>query len=125
MSQYRTVATKQARRDIKKLDLSVQKKILARMREIEEAPYEVGDKLKGALHDIFRTKVRVNQSDYRIAYVILEEIITIEIVAVGSRENFYQKLKLEYSQKPTALYPVSPLPHGDFITGKEIRNGKR
>ncbi|OFK19394.1 hypothetical protein HMPREF2829_00825 [Aerococcus sp. HMSC072A12] len=58
---------------------------------IAKDPY-CGDRKKGGLKDIYTRPIRYPKSQYRIAYTIHEDIVTVEIIQVGSRENFYKEL---------------------------------
>lgn len=58
---------------------------------IAKKPY-CGDRKKAGLKDIYTRPIYYQKVQYRIAYTILEEIITVEIIHIGSRENFYKEL---------------------------------
>lgn len=49
----------------------------------------VGKRLKGYLKLKFRSK----KNDYRIVYEVSKQQLIILLLAIGSRENFYKRLK--------------------------------
>ena len=82
-----------ALRDIRRLSRSVQLKIEETVVKVSEAPYASGKKLQGSLRHLRSARVNHRAHTYRIAYEILEDIVVVEIVMVGKREGFYQKLE--------------------------------
>ena len=49
--------------------------------------------LKGGLKGIRKYSFKFKNSDYRIAYSVEQDEVVVYIIMVGSRENFYKKLK--------------------------------
>ena len=82
-----------ALRDIRRLSRSVQLKIEETVVKVSEAPDASGKKLQGSLRHLRAARVNHRAHTYRIAYEILEDIVVVEIVMVGKREGFYQKLE--------------------------------
>lgn len=66
---------------------SYRKRIREKINEIKTNPY-LGENLKGDLS--FIRKIRIG--DYRIAYVVENSTLTIIMLKVGPRQNFYDKL---------------------------------
>lgn len=72
-------------KDLKKIDKTWQKRILAKMKTtLADDPYS-GKKLIGNLSPFWRLRV----GDYRVIYVIEEEIVTVEVVKVRHRKEVY------------------------------------
>ena len=72
-------------KDLKKIDKTWQKRILSKMKTtLIDDPYS-GKKLIGNLSPFWRLRV----GDYRVIYVIEEEIVTVEVVKVRHRKEVY------------------------------------
>jgi mRNA-degrading endonuclease RelE of RelBE toxin-antitoxin system len=80
-----------ANRDLKKLPNNVQKEILfTHLPAIQDDPYGVGVPLRGALKGE-RCYHFGRKSEYRIVYLIEEELITVTIL--GTRESIYKRAR--------------------------------
>ncbi len=84
--------TNAAMRDVRKLAYAVRVKIEEAIAGILENPY-AGKKLHGSLSHWRSTQVTHRATAYRIAYEIIEDIVVVEIVIIGKREGFYQRLE--------------------------------
>ncbi|NJL58379.1 MAG: type II toxin-antitoxin system mRNA interferase toxin, RelE/StbE family [Desulfobacteraceae bacterium] len=83
----------QIKKDLKKLDPKLRKTIEAEcIPEILSAP-EKGDTLVGDLRGIRSYHLTFVKKEYRIAYVIQEDIKTVSVLMIGKREAFYALLK--------------------------------
>ena len=72
-------------KDLKKIDKTWQKRILSKIKTtLIEDPYS-GKKLVGNLSPFWRIRV----GDYRVIYVIEEEIVTVEVIKVKHRKEVY------------------------------------
>jgi len=76
-----------------------EKRLKAEYREalskISADPYNEGEKKTGDLTGIYCRDVYYNNTNYEIAYRIYEEHgKSVVIILAGTRENFYQELKL-------------------------------
>ena len=72
-------------KDLKKIDKTWQKRVLSKMKTtLIDDPYS-GKKLIGNLSPFWRLRV----GDYRVIYVIEEEIVTVEVVKVRHRKEVY------------------------------------
>ncbi|MGX7107039.1 type II toxin-antitoxin system mRNA interferase toxin, RelE/StbE family [Hutsoniella sourekii] len=80
-------------KDLKRLkDKQLQKLIRDQIFfNIAKAPYK-GDKKKANLKDIYTRPITYKRNQYRIAYSINDQVVTVEIIQVGSRERFYERL---------------------------------
>ena len=81
-----------ATRDLRKLSSSVQTIIRNELVRIARNPY-AGKKLQGSLSYLRSTPVTHRATAYRIAYEIIEDMVVVEIVMIGKREGFYQRLE--------------------------------
>ncbi len=71
--------------ELKKLDLSVARRIAKKVRELESEPFSQ-DVIRLTGSNDFRLRV----GDYRVIFSLFEQ--TIEITKVGHRRNIYKKL---------------------------------
>ena len=85
---YEVRPTKRFKKQFRKLDKHIQKRILEEIEVLKTNP-EFGEKLKGGLSDIWRIRVH----DYRVAYKIHSSDETIEVFFVDHRKRAYQKLE--------------------------------
>ncbi|MDQ7046472.1 MAG: type II toxin-antitoxin system RelE/ParE family toxin [Sulfurovum sp.] len=72
-------------KDLKKIDKTWQKRILTKIKTtLSTDPYS-GKKLVGNLSPFWRLRV----GDYRVIYLIEEEIVTVEIIKIKHRKEVY------------------------------------
>ena len=81
-----------AHRKYKKFDPRLQDKVKVEARKLSEEPYRY-EELKGHLKGIRSYHFGYENTEYRIAYRIVEDKNQIEIVLVKTRKNFYQILR--------------------------------
>lgn len=81
------ILTPDAKKDLKKLDKSIQKKVSAYLDEVAELenPRSRGKGLSSNLHGLWRYRV----GDYRILCKIKDEELIILVLEVGHRKNIY------------------------------------
>jgi len=89
---YQIFMASSAHKRYKKLDPGLQQKIKEEAQKISEAPY-IHNELKGPLKGIRSYHFDHSNTQYRIAYRILENEKEIEIVLIKSRESFYEILR--------------------------------
>lgn len=89
---YQAFMAPSAHRKYKKFDQLLKEKIKEEVKHLSESPYRF-EELKGALKGIRSYHFKHSETQYRIAYRILEEKTEIEVVLVKSRESFYQALR--------------------------------
>jgi mRNA interferase RelE/StbE len=83
---YKVVYLDQVEEDLKKLDKSTVKKILARIETYLAAdPKELGKSLKGGFQGYWRYR----WGNYRVIYKISEQEILILILRIGHRKEIY------------------------------------
>ncbi|MFZ3048732.1 MAG: type II toxin-antitoxin system RelE/ParE family toxin [Desulfatirhabdiaceae bacterium] len=96
MTEFRLLISPAALRDLKKLPIDVQNKIVyEHLPAIERDPMGVGRPLYGALKGELSYHFG-RKPEYRLIYYVENEIITITII--GSRENLYKRAKKRYSK---------------------------
>ena len=84
MLKYTVVITLSVRRYLKKLPDKLADKVESEMLKLEINPRPVGClKLKG------RNAYRIRSGNYRIIYEIVDNILLINVVAVGHRRDIY------------------------------------
>jgi len=88
-SRYRVFLTKEARRNIEKLDPSIRKTIRKAIESLMINPLK-GKPLAYDLAGLHSLRT----ADYRIIYRIREMQLIIIVVAVGHRREIYKRLKL-------------------------------
>ena len=81
---YKLIFLKIAKKDIKRLDKSIQIKIIKKLTKISENP-EVWDNLTWNL--AWCKKLYVDNKKIRIVYKIIDDKIEILIIAIWKREN--------------------------------------
>ena len=85
MAEYSVVLTKSAQKQLDKLPDLVVDKLLDAIEELTVYPRPDGcKKLKG------RPGYRTRKGDYRIIYDIQDDILTIEVIALGHRRQIYE-----------------------------------
>lgn len=85
MASYRIVFKKSVAKDLRPIPQKDIRRILKRIDSLAEDPRPTGvEKLSGD------EKYRIRQGNYRILYIIEDEIITVTIVKVGHRRDIYR-----------------------------------
>lgn len=86
MASYKIVLNKRVRKkDIPAIPPKDRVRVIARIEQLSTNPYSVeSTQLKG------RLERRVRQGNYRILYIVEEEIITVIVVKVGHRRDVYR-----------------------------------
>lgn len=85
MSEYKTVLTNKAQKQLDKLSDNIAELIIESIFSLETNPRPIGyKKLKG------REGYRIRVGTYRVIYEIFNNNLIIEIVNVGSRGGIYQ-----------------------------------
>jgi addiction module RelE/StbE family toxin len=81
------------KKDIKKLDKSLVKKLPSYFDQILSNPHQ-NEQLKGNLKDIFSYHFQHQSTNYRIAYTINNDNEIVIFLLIASRENFYKNVAL-------------------------------
>ena len=89
---YRRVITPSAKKSLKRLPHDAQQKLLQATEVLTANPY-TGEKLHGSLSFLFSFHFKFQNVQYRVAYTIEETQKLVIIHLVGSRENFYDRLR--------------------------------
>jgi mRNA interferase RelE/StbE len=85
MASYRIVFKQSVAKDLRPIPKKDVQRILKRIDGLADDPRPVGvEKLGGD------EKYRIRQGNYRILYVIEDDIITVTIVKVGHRRDVYR-----------------------------------
>lgn len=86
MALYKVEITKKVRKkDLPSIPPKDVVRIVERIKKLAVNPYpEDSIRLKG------RQEYRVRQGDYRILYIVEEEIVTVFVVKVGHRKKIYK-----------------------------------
>ena len=88
MKRYTIQYTKEAKKNIEKLDQSIKQVIKKAMESLSLNPYR-GKPLAYELSGLYSFRT----SDYRIIYRIKEKEILIIVITIGHRKEIYKKLK--------------------------------
>lgn len=80
--------TKTAKKSLEKLDITIQKRILDFLSELEilDNPRIKGKSLKGNLKEYWRYRV----GDYRILSKIIDDELIILVIDIGHRKDIYE-----------------------------------
>lgn len=85
---YQVIFTKKVSREIRQLNKKDIPRIIEKAESLEQDPRPEGSKkLSGIKEDFWRVRV----GNYRIIYLIEEEIKIVKITKVGHRKNVYRK----------------------------------
>jgi mRNA interferase RelE/StbE len=85
MAAYQVLLTRQAEKQLDKLDDSQVKPILSAIQHLTSEPRPIGSiKLKG------RDGYRIRAGDYRIIYEIFDSVLIVEVIAIGHRKDIYR-----------------------------------
>lgn len=85
--------TSSAKKSAKRLPEDVKKEVMKLCEfHISQHPFDA-DKLQKPLDECRSLHFKLNNIHYRIAYRIVEDKKRIDIVLIGTRENFYNKLR--------------------------------
>lgn len=86
--------TNPCKKDFKKLPAGHQGLIEEiHLPQIQNDPYEAGERLKGIFRMYWKYKFVFKSVDYRIIYQIQKNQLIIVLVLIGTRENLYKKLR--------------------------------
>ena len=90
---FKIFITSSAKRAVKKLPEDVKKEIIKLCEKyIAKYPFDT-EKLQKPLNECRSFHFKINNIYYRIAYRIVENDKRIDVILVGTRENFYQRLR--------------------------------
>ena len=90
---YQMVITQVAERDLRKLPRKVRCEFFdIHLLRIADAPREVGTPLRGEFRGYWSYHFG-RRPEYQVIYSIEEEIVTVTVFLVGSRENVYARLR--------------------------------
>lgn len=85
MSKYTVVLTSKAKKQLDKFSDDVVSAIINTLESLETNPRPLGcKKLKG------REGYRIRTGNYRIIYDIIDEVLIIEVIAIGHRKDIYR-----------------------------------
>jgi mRNA interferase RelE/StbE len=85
MPDYKITITKTAQKQLDKLSDKIAEPIIDAIQNLAQNPLPQGcKKLKG------RDAYRIRRGNYRIIYDIYDNILTIDIVAIGHRKDVYR-----------------------------------
>lgn len=83
---YRIEYGSEARRNLKKLDPFMQRRILSRIEELADDPRPHGVETLAGPERLYRVRV----GDYRIVYAIEDRALVVLVVRVGHRREVYR-----------------------------------
>lgn len=90
---FKVFITSSARKSAKKLPIETREEAVKLCENyIANHPFDA-EKLHGPLSECRSFHFKLNNIHYRIAYRILTEEQRIDVVLIGTRENFYQRLR--------------------------------
>jgi len=90
--EFSVYITRSAKKSAKKLPLLVRHEVVRLSREIiAKNPYDA-ERLQKPLDECHSFHFKINNVHYRIAYRIIADEKRVDVVLVGSREGFYERL---------------------------------
>ena len=85
MSRYKVIVSKSAGKELSKLPLEINNRIIPAIRKLSDNPRPKGSKkLKGS-----KSTWRIRIGDYRVIYVIDDVVLVVDIRKVGHRKDIY------------------------------------
>ena len=76
-----------AKRQLRKLDRSIQERVVRRLEKLEKDPRPPGvEKLEGD-----ESTYRIRMGEYRIVYEIQEKVLVVLVLKVGHRREIYRR----------------------------------
>ncbi len=96
---YTIVFSPKAEHQLKGLEASIYKRVRQKIDSLADDPFPVGSKKLGAYEELFRVRV----GDYRVVYVVENELLLVLVIALGHRKEVYRRLKI-LSKKYTGDY---------------------
>jgi mRNA interferase RelE/StbE len=85
MENYKVDITNSARKEIKNLDSQITKRIVEKLKSLEENPFPFGYKKL-----IARNGYKIKVGDYRIIYDVLETEKIVRVYKAGHRKDIYK-----------------------------------
>jgi len=76
-----------AKRQIKKLPLTIQAQIIQTLAELELDPRPINVRKLSGEENAYRVRV----GDYRIVYEIYDQVLVVVVVKVGNRRDIYRR----------------------------------
>jgi mRNA interferase RelE/StbE len=76
-----------AKRQLRKLDRSIQERVVRRLEKLEKDPRPPGvEKLEGD-----ESTYRIRMGEYRIVYEIQDKVLVVLVLKVGHRREIYRR----------------------------------
>lgn len=93
---YRIEFIPSSEKEFRKLDISLRKQFIEKLKERAENPRIESAKLRG-MKDCYKIKLR--NAGYRLVYQVIDERIVVKVIAVGKRDrsDVYNKAQLRLS----------------------------
>lgn len=93
---YRIEFIPSSEKEFRKLDISLRKQFVEKLKERAENPRVESAKLRG-MKDCYKIKLR--NAGYRLVYQVIDERIVVKVIAVGKRDrsDVYNKAQLRLS----------------------------
>jgi|JFJP01.1.fsa_nt_gi mRNA interferase RelE/StbE len=88
MGCYKIHWKESAKKELKKLDKTMIKRLLEQIDLLAENPRPLTCKKLQGMENFYRVRV----ADYRVIYSIEDNVLKIEIIRIGHRRNIYQNL---------------------------------
>lgn len=86
MARYSVFLTRSAAKELEGVPTKDRKKLVARIEALAGTPRPSGaEKLSG------EDKYRIRQGDYRILYLIEDDVLVVTVVRVGHRREVYRR----------------------------------
>ena len=90
---YKLIVPRSVENDLKKLPSQLQRKIASKHLPAIQANPDQGKFLQKQFRKLRKYRLSYLGTEYRIVYKVSESVKLITIIMIGSRENFYERLK--------------------------------
>ena len=90
---YELYLGSRAKKQFKRFDAPIRRKVKMELLELEEDPSEKGHLLQGSTPGLHYIKIFHAGVQYRAVYDIAKDKKEVLVVFIGSRENFYKELR--------------------------------
>lgn len=84
---YKLVFTQSAKKEWDKLDHTVKEAFKKKLAKVLDMPHIEKNRLSG--YSGFRYKIKLRTVGYRLLYEVIEDTVTVEVIAIGRRDTVY------------------------------------
>ncbi|NOL48838.1 type II toxin-antitoxin system RelE family toxin [Pelistega europaea] len=86
---YNLVFTQSAQKEWQSLDNTVKTAFKKKLTKVLEMPHIEKNRLSG--YAGFRYKIKLRTVGYRLLYEVIDDTVTVEVIAIGKRDTIYNR----------------------------------